>query len=139
MTTRNGISRWMLAGLLAVSLPVGLLAHGGEDHSEPHKKKKAATVEIKGEVLDLSCYMGHGSKGKKHRKCAKTCLVEKHVAAGLLLEDGSVILLVKDHKHEKAFAGVGRLAAEQVVVTGRKVKKGGLKAFMVKSIRKAGK
>ena len=132
----------LAAGLFSVPIEVG--AHGGEHHGEPHgemrtvkkKAEKSPVVSLRGEVLDLSCYLGHGAKGKKHKKCAKACLVKKHVSAGLLTEDGSVLLLVMDHKHEKAFRGIGELAAENVVVTGTRAKKGGLNAILVHSVKK---
>lgn len=101
------------------------------------KQAAGETVTLAGEVLDLSCYLGHGSTGKKHQKCAKACLIEKHVSAGLLTADGTVYLLVQDHKHEKAFAPVGQLAAEKVKVTGVKAMKGGLQAILVHKVEKA--
>lgn len=134
--------------LLGSMLVVGALgrAHEGHKH-EAHRNKAAsteqaapadeATVTITGEVIDLSCYLDHEGKGKEHAKCAKMCLVQKHVPAGLLGDDGSVVLLVADHKHEKAFAPIPGWAAERVTVTGKKATKGGLNAILVTSAEKA--
>lgn len=129
-----------IAALLAAAVPVA--AHEGHDHGKEAAKApeaKADTVTMTGEVLDLSCYLGHGAKGKPHQKCAKACLLEKKVPAGLLLDDGSVLLLVPDHKHEAAFKPVGGLAAERVSVRGRKVVSGGLPGLMLESVEKAAK
>lgn len=117
-------------------------AHEGHDHGKEGKAASAAKADVftaTGEVLDLSCYLGHGAKGKEHQKCAKACLLDKKAPAGLLTADGLVYLLVPDHKHEKAFKPVGELGAEMVTVRGRKVVSGGLPGIMVESVEKAGK
>lgn len=131
---------------IVAALAVAAFAHEGEDHSKHgkgHAEAAAAApgeaVTVKGEVLDLSCYLGHASKGKEHQKCAKACLLDKKVPAGLLTADGSVLLLVPDHKHEKAFKPVGELAAETVTVRGRKVVSGGLPGILVESVEKVAK
>lgn len=131
--------RIALAAMLAAAVPAA--AHEGHDHGKQAKsaQAKADTVTVTGEVLDLSCYLGHGAKGKEHQKCAKACVLEKKVPAGLLLDDGSVLLLVPDHKHEAAFKPVGELAAERVTVRGRKVAGGGLPGLMLESVEKAAK
>lgn len=132
-----------LAAALAAALTWSTArAHEGHEHGKEGKaaaETKADVVELKGEVLDLSCYLGHGAKGKPHQKCAKACLLEKHAPAGLLTDDGQVYLLVPDHKHEAAFKPVGELGAEVVTVRGRKVASGGLPGIMVESVEKAGK
>ncbi|MBI4375417.1 MAG: hypothetical protein HY549_03110 [Elusimicrobia bacterium] len=132
------VKRTAVMSLAALALAAGVWAHEGHKHEE--KAEAAApseTVSVTGEVLDLSCYLGHGATGKEHKKCAKSCLLEKHVSAGLLTADGTVYLLVSDHKHEKAFAPVGQMAAEQVKVTGVKAVKGGLQAILVHKVEKA--
>ena len=30
-------------------------------------------VTVQGEILDLTCYLSKGSKGERHKTCAKTC------------------------------------------------------------------
>ncbi len=131
---------------IVAGLAVAAFAHEGEDHSKHGKSHSAAAaaasgeaVTVTGEVLDLSCYLGHASKGREHQKCAKACLLDKKVPAGLLTADGSVLLLVPDHKHEKAFKPVGELAAETVTVRGRKVVSGGLPGILVESVEKVAK
>lgn len=138
-----------LAVAIVAGLAVAAFAHEGEDHGKEHGKSHAKettaaaapgeAMTVTGEVLDLSCYLGHASKGKEHQKCAKACLLDKKVPAGLLTPDGSVLLLVPDHKHEKAFKPVGELAAETVTVRGRKVVSGGLPGILVESVEKAAK
>lgn len=124
----------IVAGALAGA---AVSAHEGHKHEEGKAAPKAETVTLTGEVIDLSCYLDHGGKGKEHQKCAKACLLEKHIPAGLLSDDGSVVLLVFEHKHEKAFAPIAGWAAERVTVTGKKASKGGLSAILVTAAQKA--
>lgn len=132
-------SSYAVLAAAVITVPLRLVAHEGHKHEAAKAEEAEAgeAVTVTGEVLDLSCYLGHGSSGKEHKKCAKACLVEKKVSAGLLTADGSVYLLVQDHKHEKAFKPVAELAAEQVTVSGRKVVKGGLQGILVSQVEKA--
>lgn len=145
MNRNARLTSFGIVGAAVAGLALAASAHEGEDHSKHgagHGKAAPAavdTVTITGEVLDLSCYLGHGAKGRDHQKCAKACLLDKKVPAGLLTADGTVLLLVPDHKFEKAFKPVGELAAETVVVKGRKVVSGGLPGILVQSVEKAGK
>ena len=135
--TRN--AGWMLLGLcLTAGMGGRLRAHEGHQHGAKAKDGAAAEskITVTGEVLDLSCYLGHGAKGQEHKPCAKQCLVQKHVPAGLLTTEGDVYLLVPDHDHEGAFKSLGDLAAEQVRVTGKRILKGGLPAILVEVIEK---
>ncbi len=145
---RKGIGSQAACGaVLAVALAAGpgVRAEGGHEHHHEHQggapagaksaAQPAAAVTLTGEVLDLSCYMGHGAKGAEHQSCANKCLLEGS-APGLLTDDGAVYLLVKDHNQEKAFESVPGLAAARVTVTGKKTVKGGLQALLVEKIRK---
>ncbi|MBI2069845.1 MAG: hypothetical protein HYT79_04510 [Elusimicrobia bacterium] len=127
------------AAATALSLGGALYAHEGHKHVEGKeaKAKTETTITMTGEVLDLSCYLGHEGRGKEHQKCAKDCLIKKMVPAGLLTKDGQVYLLVEDHQYEKVFKQVREAAAEQVKITGRKIMKGGLQAILVEKIEKA--
>lgn len=114
------------------------LAHEGHVHGDAKAAPaKPATTTLTGEVVDLSCYMDHEGKGKEHTKCAKACLLDKRVPAGLLGDDGSVTLLVADHKHEAAFKPIPGWAAQRITATGRLVKKGGLPALLVSAAEPA--
>lgn len=125
----------LLAGALVLAAAVGARAHEGHGmHDE--SKESAAAGTFTGEVLDLACYLAHGSAGKEHQKCGKMCLTKDHVAAGLLTEDGKVYALVDDHKAMKAMLKVRELAAEKVKITGKEVTRGGLQAILVSDVEK---
>ena len=123
----------VLGSMLAAAVP----GRADEGHKHEGPASKGAVVTVTGEIVDLACYMDHEGKGKEHAKCAKTCLVDKRVPAGLLGDDGSLVVLISDHKHEKAFAPIPGWAAERVTVTGKRTTKGGLNAILVTTAEKA--
>ncbi|MCM4172807.1 hypothetical protein DHD32_15045 [Arenibacter sp. TNZ] len=88
---------------------------------------------IKGEVLDLSCYMTQDATGQGHKKCAQACL-DKGLPAGILSENGTVYLLVEDHSASDAYKQVIGQAAEMVEVTGKVVDKNGVKSIVVEKV-----
>ena len=38
------------------------------------KAPAPSTETIKGEIVDLMCYIDHGAKGEKHKGCAEKCI-----------------------------------------------------------------
>jgi len=121
------------AAMLALSAGVRADMHGGDAKKEP-------AVSMSGEIVDLSCYLTHGGKGKGHKKCAKACLLEKKASAGLLTAKGELFLLLPgSHDDDKSMGAVAEMAGEQALIKGRKVNNGGLKAILVDTVDKAGK
>jgi len=59
--------------------------------------EEGGEVTVKGEVLDMACYLDHGAHGEKHAKCAATC-IESGLPVGIKGEDGKTYLLIGDHK-----------------------------------------
>lgn len=55
------------------------------------------TVTVKGEVLDMACYLDHGAHGDKHAQCAATC-ISSGLPVGIKGEDGKTYLLIGEHK-----------------------------------------
>lgn len=91
---------------------------------------------LKGEVLDLSCYMTSGAMGKGHKSCAQGCL-NKGLPAGLLA-NGKVYLLVEDHKNSAAYQQALKHAAENVAITGKVISKNGVQSVVVESVKTEG-
>jgi hypothetical protein len=44
---------------------------------------------IKGEVLDMACYLDHGAQGEKHAACAEKC-ISSGLPVGIKDADGKV-------------------------------------------------
>ena len=86
-------------------------------------KAAAGTQEIKGEIVDLVCYLDHGAKGEKHAKCAAGC-IDSGLPVGIKSESGTIYLVVGDHKPlNKELAP---LAGKQVTLRGKAVTRDGV-------------
>ena len=93
-------------------------------------------VSVKGEVLDLSCYMASGAKGEGHKGCAEKCL-SNGMPVGLLGSDGKVYLLVEDHKNAEPYQSLKKSAAAQVSVTGKYFQRNGMPAIVIAKVTPA--
>ena len=120
--TKKTLSLLIAAGLLA-GLP--LLAAEGEEQEE---------LTVKGEILDMACYLMKGAKGKGHAGCAKAC-VKGGQPMGLLADDGTIYLLVASHSSAEAFETAKELAGEKVQVQGTEAERDGLKMIEVHGVK----
>src|SRR5215831_7261234 len=82
-------------------------------------------IIVKGEIVDLACYLSKGSKGKRHKTCAELC-AKKGMPLGVLTDAGDVYLLIEDHDNPGPYDAVKGLAGEQAEVSGKKFTKGGV-------------
>ena len=80
--------------------------------------EKVETVTIKGEVLDMVCYLDHGAHGDKHAECAKTC-IEGGTPVGLKGEDGKVYIVIG--MHQPANKELAPYAGKTVTLRGKVV------------------
>ncbi len=94
------------------------------------------SITVKGEIVDLACYLDHGASGAKHQQCALTCL-KNGEPMGLLTADGKVYLLLADHQNAKPFDEAKGFASQQVEVTGPEAAKAGMTGLTVVSVKKA--
>jgi len=97
----------------------------------------AAEVDVTGEIVDLHCYLTRGARGAAHAGCANACL-GRGVTPALLAKDGRLLMLLGERPFpvKEMIAG---LAGEDVTVTGAMVQRDGVRALLVKSVRKAGR
>ena len=84
---------------------------------------EAKTITVKGEVVDLVCYLDHEAQGAKHADCAKTCITSG-LPVGIKTAEGKVYLLVGDHKplNDK----LAPYAAQTISVRGKAVSRNGI-------------
>jgi hypothetical protein len=87
-------------------------------------------VTLRGEVLDLTCYMTDGKKGPGHRACAKLCS-KKGLPMGLLTDAGEVYLLIENHDDPDPYDNLKPLAGTEVEVKGVKFSRDGMSSLMV--------
>ncbi len=108
----------IVALTLGVCLAAPMLSPGAEE------KAAGKTQTLKGEVVDLMCYLDHGAKGEKHKGCAKKC-IEGGGPVGLLTADDQLYLVIGEHKPmNKELADK---AAETVTLKGKVVERHGMK------------
>ena len=92
-------------------LPATARAHEGEEHGDKGKE-----TTIKGEVVDMACYVDHGATGQKHADCAKKC-IESGLPVGLKAVDGKTYLLIGEHKPMNS--ELAQYAAKEITVKGK--------------------
>ncbi len=78
----------------------------------------AETKTVKGELISIMCYQGHGDEGRgeKHQACSLKCVKEGY-EAGVLTDDG-VIYKVTGKLAEDKYAKLQDLLTKRVVATG---------------------
>jgi hypothetical protein len=120
----------LLTLLVATALATASLA------ADDMKGMKAGQdITVKGEIVDLACYLDHGATGMKHQQCALTCL-KGGQPMGLLTPEGKVYLLLADHQDGKPFAEAKNYAALQVEITGPLAEKAGIAGLTVVKVKK---
>ena len=96
------------------------------------------TKTLKGEPVDIQCYLA-GRSGAGHASCAATCVTEKGLPAGLVVEeDGKKVLyLLLGSGSTTAAKLVGEHMGKQVMVTGKVTKKEGLSVIQAEKVEVA--
>jgi len=113
------------------------LAWSHEGHDAEHGTG-GKEITVKGELVDMACYIAHEGKGAKHADCGKMCVLGGS-PLGILTSDGAVYLLVEDHssaKSKKPFSEAKKLVAETVTIKGDMYQRGGVQAIVVESVAK---
>ena len=95
---------------------------------------KGATVTIKGEAVDLWCYMEGGDRGPAKKECATACANAGN-SIGIVDASGTVYLASGLQDHQPARDILLAKMNEPVEVTGILVKKGGAQMLFVKSVK----
>jgi hypothetical protein len=123
-----------LMALSAAVVGAGLIAAWGVQAQEhKHDEGAEATVTVKGEVLDMACYLDHGAHGDKHAQCAAGC-IESGLPVGIKGEDGKTYLLIGEHKPlNKTLA---QYAAKTITVKGKLVSRDGINMIENAEIQK---
>ena len=90
------------------------------------------TQTVKGEIVDLMCYLDHGAKGEKHKGCAEKC-IKSGGPVGLLSGD-EIYLVIGDHKPMNE--ELAPRAGQKVTLKGKVVEKHGMKMIENAEIEK---
>lgn len=92
---------------------------------------KPEVKAVEGEIVDLTCYVAHEGKGKKHAKCGKECALRGNPVG--LLSESQLYVLVEDHAKPEVFAKLREKVGEQARVEGPVYRRGGVTALAVSS------
>lgn len=90
-------------------------------------------VTVKGEVLDMACYLDHGAHGEKHAQCAATC-IESGLPVGIKGEDGKTYLLIG--KHKPLNKTLAEYAGKTITVKGKLASRDGINMIENAEIQK---
>lgn len=123
--------------LLGLSMSAQVFADGGEEHGNHagHHAKGGKEVTLTGELIGLTCFIKHGSKGASHKSCAKEC-AEKGLPIGLLVE-GQIYQISGDgHKSLiEAYKPLLKYMESKVMVKGDLFEKDGMKMLVIEKIK----
>jgi hypothetical protein len=124
----------LAAALLALTiLEAAAATHHGVKKSGPEAGKE---ITVKGELVDMNCFMAHNGEGKDHAQCARQC-IRGGAPLGLSTPDGKVYLLVEDHssfKTKRPYSQARRLVTETVTIKGTAYQRGGVKTIVVDAV-----
>lgn len=113
-------------GALAIILGFSVSASGQEgDAKKP--------VTLKGEIVDMHCFVTRGERGPDHAGCANAC-ISRDVPAGFVTEDGTLYVLLNE-RPVSVKDKVAGLAGKTVTVTGFPVERNGVKGLQLQSVK----
>ena len=121
--------------VIVTALAIGLLTIS---YSALGQSPAPAEITLKGEVVDMHCYMTrHGGEGRGagHAGCANAC-INRGVTPGFVASDGKLYLLF-DEKPFSVKEKIAGLAGQQVMLTGTIVERDGAQAILFKSVEPA--
>jgi hypothetical protein len=127
---RPNMKRFLLSVFVAV-LAFSMVAFGQT------KKETSKAVTIKGEVVDVACYLAQGARGSGHVACATAC-AKAGGALGILAPNGKlyVSVLPDDHKHDPNYLLMDHIG-QTVDAKGFVRSEGGVNGLMILSVAMA--
>jgi hypothetical protein len=105
----------------------------------PNAAEGRVWTEVKGEVIDVFCYLDRGFTGEIHRECAQIC-IRGGMPMGILTQEGEIYLVFpsnewatdrKKVEYRKPYERLIEWAARQVQVGGYLVERQGMKGIEV--------
>jgi len=118
-----------------IAVAIALVFAGTAVAHEGHEMTgaKAATKSLRGEVVDMGCYLGHGAKGADHVSCATKCLAQG-MPMGILTSNGTLYLVTLDHDNADPYNDLKGMAGKQVTVSGEMLTRSGMKAITATTV-----
>jgi hypothetical protein len=120
----------------ALAFAVVAIAENKEAKDTKAAAKASKTMTLKGELVDMGCYVSHGAMGEKHKDCATKC-VAGGMPMGLLTADNKLYLLALNHDNADPFNQAKEMMAAQVEVTGNVSERNGMRIIDVTEVKPA--
>src|ERR1700754_1391337 len=89
---------------------------------EGHEGQTGEEISVRGEIIDMVCYIDHGATGPEHAECARTC-IKMDLPVGIRTDEGKTYLLIGEHKSINS--ELTDLAGKTVTVKGKFVSRDG--------------
>jgi hypothetical protein len=122
--------RAMRYTLLAMSILMMVAGTTGRLVAQP----KGARATIRGEVVDLWCYLEGGDRGPAKKECATACAKAGN-PIGIVDAKGNVYVAAGLKDHQPAQAILVNRMSDEVTVSGTVVKSGGVQMIYVDSVK----
>ncbi|OGF22479.1 MAG: hypothetical protein A2V63_11930 [Candidatus Eisenbacteria bacterium RBG_19FT_COMBO_70_11] len=124
----------VLLAVAAASVFAALAVASSQATGASAAKAESKPSMVKGEIVDMGCYMGHGARGEKHQSCAAKCIAGG-MPMGLLTDKGALYLLTMNHDNADPFNQCKEMAAAMVEVTGMVSERNGMKSMDVMGVK----
>ncbi|MBI1850381.1 MAG: hypothetical protein HYR85_08570 [Planctomycetes bacterium] len=120
-------SFWILAVLAVVGIATFSIAQ------EKKAADKPAVVTMKGQVIDLACYLAKGALAGDHQGCAEAC-VKGGASTGFKTKD-KTYLVIKDPMHQKDAPDLSKFVNKDAEITGNAFDKDGINGVVILTIK----
>lgn len=94
-------------------------------------------VAVRGEVIDVSCYLRAGQKGPAHKQCTIACAKAGHDLAIYDPAADEIYFVVEEKPGTDPSLPLRTYAAETVEVVGTLYSRSGAKGIIIKSVKPA--
>jgi len=95
---------------------------------------KGERITVKGEVVDLWCYLEGGDRGPAKKQCATACAKAGN-PIGILDAAGNLYVAAGLKDHQPAQTMLLNRMSDEVTATGTVVKKGGVQMIYVDTVK----
>ena len=95
---------------------------------------KGPKISVRGEVVDLWCYLEGGDRGPAKKECATACARAGN-PIGLLDSGGNLYVTAGLKDHQPGRELLQDRMSQEVTVTGTLVKKGGVQMIFVDTVK----
>ncbi len=136
----------LLIILMSLLVSINLAFAHGDEHSEKKKEHSSHSGHdsmeqkdemVKGQLVGLTCFVKHASKGPSHKDCFKEC-AQKGLPIGILTKDNKIYQISGEghgdlKETNKKFL---KYAEEEVMAKGKVFTSNGMNMIVVKGIKK---